>query len=145
MRNGTKVLKMIVHLVVTYWSIENFQLCASWCICLSCLPDFSNRKQRVKQGRADIIHGGRYCLEFHMGQFWDLLYVAQYFFQLGCSIFSYTICFTFLRTLILQIVRTILHYRISLRQYDHFKTVFETVALMFRDDVVMKSTIMFFC
>ena len=49
---------------------------------------------------ADIVRGVRYCLKFHKGQFQDL----------RCSIFSYAVCFTVLRTLILQIMPTILHH-----------------------------------
>ena len=49
---------------------------------------------------ADIVRGARYSLKFHKGKLRDLC----------CSIFSYAICFTFLRTLILQIMRTILHH-----------------------------------
>ena len=44
---------------------------------------------------ADIVRGAKYYLEFHKGQFQDLCY----------SILSYALCFTFLRTLILQIMQ----------------------------------------
>ena len=53
----------------------------------------------------DIVHGARYCMEFHKGQFQDLC----------CSIFSYAMCFTFLRTLMLQIMRMILHHIVQVK------------------------------
>ena len=64
----------------------------------------SNRKQRVKTNN-------RYS------SWSEILFGVPQGSILGlcCSIFSYAICFTFLRTLILQITRTILHHIVRVK------------------------------